>query len=110
MPGPTDTDFFERAGLEDTKLGRAPKDDPRDVARDGFEAMMAGKDHVVAGSAKNKLLTAAGGCSPTRRPWPCTRSRVSPARDETTPATPTRPPTCNPLTSRRIGGGSLADE
>ena len=66
MPGPTDTDFFERAGLEDTKLGRAPKDDPRDVARDGFEAMMAGKDHVVAGSARNKLLTAAGRLLPDK--------------------------------------------
>ena len=66
MPGPTDTDFFERAGLEDTKLGRATKDDPRDVARDGFEAMMAGKDHVVAGSAKNKLLAAAGTLLPDK--------------------------------------------
>jgi short-subunit dehydrogenase len=34
------------------------KDDPRDVARDGFEALMAGKDHVVAASLKNKLQTA----------------------------------------------------
>jgi short-subunit dehydrogenase len=55
MPGPTDTRFFERAGMEDTKLGQSEKDDPRDVARDGFEALMAGKDHVVAGSARNKL-------------------------------------------------------
>jgi len=55
MPGPTDTDFFERAGMEDTKLGQAHKDDPADVARDGFEAFIAGKDHVVAGSVKNKI-------------------------------------------------------
>jgi uncharacterized protein len=60
MPGPTDTEFFERADMEDTKLGQSTKDDPADVARDGIEAMMAGKDHVVAGSVKNKIQTVAG--------------------------------------------------
>jgi short-subunit dehydrogenase len=59
MPGPTDTNFFARAGMEDTKLGQARKDDPAEVARDGFEALMAGKDHVVAGSARNKAQVAA---------------------------------------------------
>jgi short-subunit dehydrogenase len=66
MPGPTDTEFFERAGLEDTKLGQSTKDDPADVAREGFEALMSGKDHVVAGSTKNKLMTAAGKVAPER--------------------------------------------
>jgi len=55
MPGPTNTAFFERAGLLDTKLGQSEKDNPDDVARDGYEAMMAGVDHVIAGSMKNKL-------------------------------------------------------
>lgn len=58
MPGPTDTEFFERADMTDTKLGQSKKDDPADVACDGFEAMMAGKDHVVAGSTKNKVQAA----------------------------------------------------
>jgi uncharacterized protein len=49
QPGPTDTDFFERAGMEDTKVAEASKDDPAEVARGGFEALMAGKDHVIAG-------------------------------------------------------------
>ena len=40
MPGATDTEFFERAGMEDTKLGRSSKSDPVDVARAGFEALM----------------------------------------------------------------------
>ncbi|HET9772550.1 MAG TPA: SDR family oxidoreductase [Acidimicrobiia bacterium] len=66
MPGPTDTDFFERAHMEDTKLGQSKKDDPRDVARDGFAALMAGKDHVVAGSRKNKLQVAAAQVMPDR--------------------------------------------
>jgi short-subunit dehydrogenase len=56
MPGPTDTEFFDRAGMQDTKLGQMEnKDDPAEVARQGFEALMSGKDHVVAGSLKNKI-------------------------------------------------------
>jgi short-subunit dehydrogenase len=59
MPGPTDTEFFERADMEDTKLGQSKKDDPADVARDGIEAMLAGEAKVVAGSFKNKAQVAA---------------------------------------------------
>jgi short-subunit dehydrogenase len=55
MPGETETDFFRRADMEDTKLGASEKDDPAEVAREGVEALMAGKDHVVAGSFKNKV-------------------------------------------------------
>jgi uncharacterized protein len=64
MPGPTDTEFFERAGMQDTKVGQSPKDDPAEVARDGFEALMAGKDHVVAGSLKNRALAGAAKALP----------------------------------------------
>lgn len=55
MPGPTETEFFVRAGMEDTKVGASKKDDPAEVAKEGFEALMAGKDHVIAGSYKNKI-------------------------------------------------------
>lgn len=55
MPGATETNFFRRAGNEDTKLGQSEKDDAAEVAREGFEALMAGEDHVVAGSFKNKV-------------------------------------------------------
>jgi uncharacterized protein len=58
MPGATETNFFNRAGMEDTKLGASEKDDAAEVARDGFEALMVGKDHVVAGSFKNKIQAA----------------------------------------------------
>ncbi|MBV9441926.1 MAG: SDR family NAD(P)-dependent oxidoreductase [Acidobacteriaceae bacterium] len=60
MPGATETNFFHRAGADDTKLGASEKDDPAEVAKEGFEAMMAGKDHVIAGSFKNKMQAAAG--------------------------------------------------
>ena len=46
--------------MQDTKIGQGPKDDLADVARDGFVPMMAGKDHVVAGSMRNKMQAAAG--------------------------------------------------
>ena len=55
MPGATETNFFERAEMQDTRVGAGPKDDAAQVAREGFEALMAGKDHVVAGSFKNRI-------------------------------------------------------
>lgn len=65
MPGPTDTEFFDRAGMQGTKLReQTSKDDPAEVAREGFEALMAGKDHVVAGSMKNKVQVASGRMMP----------------------------------------------
>jgi short-subunit dehydrogenase len=64
MPGPTDTEFFDRAGMDGTKVAEGPKDDPADVAKAGFAAMMAGDDHVVTGSWRTKLQTAAAGVLP----------------------------------------------
>lgn len=55
MPGPTDTNFFHRADMDDTKAGSSKKDDPAEVAKQGFEALMAGKDSVIAGSFMTKL-------------------------------------------------------
>jgi short-subunit dehydrogenase len=55
MPGPTDTEFFEEADMLDTKLGAGDKDDPADVARDGFEALMNGDERVVSASLSTKL-------------------------------------------------------
>lgn len=54
MPGPTETEFFERAGITDTKLGSGDKADAGEVARVGFEALMAGEGKVVAGDLKTK--------------------------------------------------------
>jgi short-subunit dehydrogenase len=65
QPGPTDTEFFERAGMQDTKVAGSDKDDPAEVAERGFEALMAGKDHVVVG-AKNKAQAAASRLMPDK--------------------------------------------
>jgi uncharacterized protein len=64
MPGATDTEFFERAGMVDSKIGQSKKDDPADVAKVGFEAMMNGEGDVVAGW-KNKVLSAAALVTPS---------------------------------------------
>jgi uncharacterized protein len=64
MPGVTDTEFFERAGLMDTKVGtQAKKADPAEVAHVGFQAMINGEGDVVAG-LKNKLQVAAAHVTP----------------------------------------------
>src|ERR1700712_429414 len=59
MPGPTDTDFFRRAAMENTLLGRLPlKDDPAKTAAQGYAAMMRGQQKVVASSLTSKLTGA----------------------------------------------------
>jgi uncharacterized protein len=64
MPGATETEFFERADMVDTKIGQSEKDDPADVAKAGYEAMMSGKGDVVTGF-KNKVLSAAALFTPS---------------------------------------------
>lgn len=58
LPGPTDTNFFERADMEDTRAGAGKKDDPAQVAKQGFDALMKGDDKVVAGRFANKVQAA----------------------------------------------------
>jgi short-subunit dehydrogenase len=59
LPGPTETNFFHRAGMDDTRVGAGKKDDPDLVAHQGFAALMAGRPQVQAGSVKTRLLGAA---------------------------------------------------
>jgi len=64
MPGPTDTPFFERAGMLDTPVGKdGSKEDPAKTARNGWDAVMAGSAHVVSG-AKNKVQAALSHITP----------------------------------------------
>jgi uncharacterized protein len=63
MPGATETEFFERADMLDTKVGQGKKDDPADVAATGFKAMMKGEGDVVSGW-QNKLQSAIANVTP----------------------------------------------
>jgi short-subunit dehydrogenase len=64
MPGATDTEFFKRADMMDTKVGSDSKQNAGEVARIGFKAMMDGEGDVVAG-LKNKLTSALASVTPS---------------------------------------------
>ena len=65
MPGVTDTDFFNKADMQESKAVQDEDSlaNPADVARDGYEALMEGKDKVVSG-LKNKVQIAMGNLTP----------------------------------------------
>jgi short-subunit dehydrogenase len=64
MPGPVETEFFDRADMMDTSVGTDPnKSDPADVAKDGWNALMAGKHAIVSGW-KNKVQVAMASVTP----------------------------------------------
>jgi short-subunit dehydrogenase len=81
MPGPTDTDFFARADMLETDVGRKKKDDPAKVAEIGFNAMMNGEGDVVAGW-KNKLQAAAAAVTPAAVLAKRHRKMAEPSRDD----------------------------
>ena len=64
MPGPTETEAFERGGMMDTLVGAdLPKSDAAKVAKDGYEAVMDGKASIVSGWT-NKILHAVANVTP----------------------------------------------
>jgi short-subunit dehydrogenase len=65
MPGVTDTDFFNKADMLDSKAvqDKEAMASPADVAKDGYEALMAGKDKVISGF-KNKVQVGMGNLMP----------------------------------------------
>jgi uncharacterized protein len=66
MPGPTDTEFFERADMQDTKVGASDKDDPATVAQRGLDALFAGKPRVTGGGLLTRIQDAASKVLPDR--------------------------------------------
>jgi uncharacterized protein len=67
MPGPTETNFFHRAGMDNTPVGQSDsKDDPAEVARQAYDALMAGKDRVVAESLLTKATELANKVTPDK--------------------------------------------
>src|SRR3954454_17513166 len=66
MPGPTETEFFDRAGMQDTKVGQDDKDDPAQVAEQGVEALLAGKPRVTGGGLKTRVQDVASKVMPDK--------------------------------------------
>jgi uncharacterized protein len=81
MPGATETDFFERADMMDTKVGTQKKDDAADVARQGFDAMMRGDGDVITGW-QNKLRAAVAHILPASLSAELHRSTSAPGTAE----------------------------
>ena len=86
MPGATETEFFDRAGLADTKVGQA---NPTDVAEVGFKAMMNGEGDVVTGW-QNKLQSAIANITPASMLAEQTRKQYEPRSGETETASKKR--------------------
>ncbi|MGN6395754.1 MAG: SDR family NAD(P)-dependent oxidoreductase [Mucilaginibacter sp.] len=65
MPGVTDTDFFNKAGMNDSKIvqDKGAMADPADVAKDGYDALMKGEDRIISG-IKNKIQVSAANMMP----------------------------------------------
>jgi uncharacterized protein len=63
MPGATETEFFARADMLETAVGKAKKGDPAKVAREGWDDMIAGEATVVPG-LMNKIIVATSGLVP----------------------------------------------
>jgi len=85
MPGPTDTEFFVRAGMETTKVANDPKMmmDPQDVAKIGFQAMLKGEADVVAGM-KNKMQVVMSKVMPSQATAQMHRKLAEPGKAEPT--------------------------
>lgn len=80
MPGPTETQFFKRANMEDTDVGRSDsKADAAKVARDGYEALLAGEAHTVSGFM-NKVQDAFAGIIPDTMSAQMHRSMAEPGQ------------------------------
>lgn len=85
MPGPTDTEFFERAGMETSKVANDPRMmmQPDEVARIGFAAMLKGEADVVAG-LRNKLQVAMSKMMPAQATAQMHRKLAEPGTTEPT--------------------------
>jgi uncharacterized protein len=80
-PGATETEFFRRAEMLDTKVGQEKKDDPADVAKTGWDAMIEGERSVVHG-LKNKATVLAAGVVPESMTAKQHRAQAEPGSGE----------------------------
>jgi len=82
LPGPTETDFFNKAGAENTVVYQEMSlADPADVAKDGYEALQKGESKIVSGM-KNKIQTAMGNVMPDETVAEMYRKQMNPGEKE----------------------------
>jgi short-subunit dehydrogenase len=81
LPPATDTDWFNKAGAKNTVVAQGDKADPAKVAKDGYEALMAGKDKVISG-ASTKLAAAMASVLPSQQSASASRKQMSPPAEK----------------------------
>lgn len=81
LPPATDTDWFNKAGAENTVVAQGDKADPAKVAKDGYDALMAGKDKVISG-ASTKLAAAMASVLPSQQSANASRKQMSPPEEK----------------------------
>jgi short-subunit dehydrogenase len=82
LPGAADTDFFHKAGAENTKTYREQSlSSPEDVAKDGYNALMKGERKIVSG-IKNKVQAAMSNLLPDDKLAATMREQMSPSHNE----------------------------
>lgn len=84
MPGVTDTDFFNKADMQSSKVvqDKSKMADPADVAKDGYEALMSGEDKIVSGM-KNKIMVAMNNIKPDKNVAHSMNEQQKPVDDDT---------------------------
>ncbi len=83
LPGATATDFFNKAEMTDSKAVQGKLDDPADVAKDGFDALMRGDDMVVSGF-KNKMQVGMAAVTPDSNLADMMYKKQAPVNDDST--------------------------
>jgi short-subunit dehydrogenase len=59
LPGATDTDFFNKADMQQSKMVKDGKlEEAKAVAKEGYDALMRGDQMIVSGGLKNKMKIA----------------------------------------------------
>ncbi|MFL5739588.1 MAG: SDR family NAD(P)-dependent oxidoreductase [Flavisolibacter sp.] len=81
QPGATDTDFFNKAEMQESKILDSKLSDPAQVAKDGYEALMKGDDKIVSGF-KNKAMMGMSNIMPDTMVAARTEKMQEPKSDE----------------------------
>lgn len=81
LPGATATDFFNKAQMQDSKIMQEDMSDPADVAKDGYDALMAGKDMIISGM-KNKMQVGMANVMPDSTVADKTKKQQEPSKNQ----------------------------
>jgi len=81
LPGATETDFFNKAQMQDSKIMQEDMSDPADVAKDGYDALMAGKDMIISGM-KNKMQVGMANVMPDSTVADKTKKQQEPSKNQ----------------------------